>query len=472
MTAAIKALMGRVGKGASGSSSGSKANKSTTDKMDISIKLSEDPSFDMLVLGCGGGPAENDLSAYWVKPAGQAWSEGFVSVDGGSCLGALIRLLASHPAALSDFLDHPPSLPQQQGGPSISAAARAAMSSSTLLQAGQIYDMLQAFLITHAHWDHISGLVLSSSSGSSKQKEVYGSKQTISNLSSAMNGGLWPVLGSYEASKSVPYIWRDMDFSKSVKPSKGLSASIMPLSHGIHHQGTSYESSAFFLENNATGKSILIFGDVEPDSVSGLSLNKDIWIESAKRMSAGRLNAMLIECSYCSSRPKEQLYGHLTPMYIAEELLVLASLIPPLPGRDAADLKGRLKGVTVGIIHVKDPTSLAEVLAFSEGSAQNTAGAASPTGNKRPKVSPSLSASAPASAQSPPSRRTRSASSRSALQQSDTKAGIKTREAQGINLHLPEQIKNKIYSELQELESRDQLGVRYLMLEQGMRIAI
>jgi hypothetical protein len=35
---------------------------------------------------------------------------------------------------------------------------------------------------------------------------------------------------------------------------------------------------------------------------------------------------------------------------------------------------------------------------------------------------------------------------------------------------LPEGIKNKIYNELMELEGRDLLGVRYLMLEQGMRI--
>lgn len=86
-----------------------------------------------------------------------------------------------------------------------------------------------------------------------------------------------------------------------MKPVKGLSASIMPLSHGIHHQGSPYESSAFFLDNDSTGKSLLIFGDVEPDSVSGLTLNKDIWTQTAKRIEEGRLSALLIECSYCVS---------------------------------------------------------------------------------------------------------------------------------------------------------------------------
>lgn len=52
------------------------------------------------------------------------------------------------------------------------------------------------------------GLVLSSGSGSGSQKSVYGSKQTLCNLSSAMNGGLWPILGSYKEENGCPFVWR------------------------------------------------------------------------------------------------------------------------------------------------------------------------------------------------------------------------------------------------------------------------
>lgn len=94
---------------------------------------------------------------------------------------------------------------------------------------------------------------------------------------------------------------------KTVQPSEGLSVSIMPLSHGIHHQGISYESSAFFIDNDITNKSLLIFGDVEPDSVSGLSLNRSIWTVAAQRITERRLDSILIECSYCvSSRLLQQ----------------------------------------------------------------------------------------------------------------------------------------------------------------------
>lgn len=85
MTADIEALTGSLNGGGArtASSSHTPPLPPKHDKMEAVIKLSEEPSFDMLVLGCGGGPAENDLSAYWIKPAGQAWSDGFVSVDGG-----------------------------------------------------------------------------------------------------------------------------------------------------------------------------------------------------------------------------------------------------------------------------------------------------------------------------------------------------------------------------------------------------
>lgn len=52
------------------------------------------------------------------------------------------------------------------------------------------------------------GLVLSCGSAPGSQKSVYGSKQTLANLSEAMNGGLWPVLGSYTEGQGVPYVWR------------------------------------------------------------------------------------------------------------------------------------------------------------------------------------------------------------------------------------------------------------------------
>ena len=58
------------------------------------------PSFSVLALGTGGGPTEDNLSAYWVKPAQQSWNQGFISVDGGALevwLAPVSTLLMRHP---------------------------------------------------------------------------------------------------------------------------------------------------------------------------------------------------------------------------------------------------------------------------------------------------------------------------------------------------------------------------------------
>lgn len=51
--------------------------------LDLRADSATPPSFSLLALGTGGGPVEDNLSAYWVKPASSPWSKGFVSIDGG-----------------------------------------------------------------------------------------------------------------------------------------------------------------------------------------------------------------------------------------------------------------------------------------------------------------------------------------------------------------------------------------------------
>lgn len=63
----------------------------SADDMDDAVLRLHPPdlaaSFDMLVLGCGGGPVEDNLSAYLLKPSQQPWSTGFTSIDGGTDTG-------------------------------------------------------------------------------------------------------------------------------------------------------------------------------------------------------------------------------------------------------------------------------------------------------------------------------------------------------------------------------------------------
>lgn len=85
-----------------------------------------------------------------------------------------------------------------------------------------------------------------------------------------------------------------------------------------------YDSSSYFIRDVETGVEVLIFGDVEADSISLNPRNLRIWQEAAPKIAAGKLKAILIECSYDDSRPVERLFGHLTPEFLVQELSVLS----------------------------------------------------------------------------------------------------------------------------------------------------
>ncbi|ERS97268.1 hypothetical protein HMPREF1624_06599 [Sporothrix schenckii ATCC 58251] len=86
-----------------------------------------------------------------------------------------------------------------------------------------------------------------------------------------------------------------------------------------------YDSSAYFIRDVKTGREVLMFGDVEPDSISLSPRNGLIWQEAAPKIAAGNLAAIFVECSYDDSQPLDRLYGHLTPRFVAEEMANLAA---------------------------------------------------------------------------------------------------------------------------------------------------
>ncbi|KAJ5983320.1 Cyclic-AMP phosphodiesterase class-II [Penicillium waksmanii] len=87
------------------------------------------------------------------------------------------------------------------------------------------------------------------------------------------------------------------------------------------------ESSAFFLRDSISGKEIIIFGDVEPDSVALEPHNRRVWKTAAPKIEDGTLRAIFIECSYNDSVDDAYLYGHLCPRHLIAELSVLAKFV-------------------------------------------------------------------------------------------------------------------------------------------------
>ncbi|KAK6540154.1 3',5'-cyclic-nucleotide phosphodiesterase pde1 [Orbilia ellipsospora] len=113
------------------------------------------------------------------------------------------------------------------------------------------------------------------------------------------------------------------DKSMSLRAATGL------VKRQTWHKKCVYDSSCYFIRDDYTEKEILIFGDVEPDSVSISEPRRNvyIWNYAAEKIHRGVLSAIFIESSYDIHQKDEFLYGHMTPRHIIEELQVLASKV-------------------------------------------------------------------------------------------------------------------------------------------------
>lgn len=71
----------------------------------------------------------------------------------------------------------------------------------------------------------------------------------------------------------------------------------------------------------------MVFGDLEPDSLSHDPRAKHIWQEAAPKVARGHLRAIFIECSYTDAVKDGLLFGHLCPRHVIAELKALAERV-------------------------------------------------------------------------------------------------------------------------------------------------
>ncbi|KAJ6779355.1 hypothetical protein PWT90_04020 [Aphanocladium album] len=356
------------------------------------------PSLQVIVLGAGGGPQESNVTAFLVRSIEQDWRKGsIVAVDAGVHLSAITRLIEE--ATPSPTPSPPFTL---TSGPF--AGLRLPHSTASANAAHVTRSLVDTYLITHPHLDHISGFVINTAGlPGTRPKKLAALPSTIQafkthifnnviwpNLSDENNGaglltylrlveGGSPALGDGEgkgylevcdglqvktwsvshghcmekhshrgssaSNPSTRYGSHDAS-SYSYTPRRDTYGTphIQPMSraHSLVNQnsftsGSSprlsnevericvYDSSAYFIQEQTTRREILIFGDVEPDSVSLSPRNLHIWQEAAPKIATGSLSAIFIECSYDDSQSNDRLYGHLKPVFVIEELKALAA---------------------------------------------------------------------------------------------------------------------------------------------------
>lgn len=115
-------------------------------------------------------------------------------------------------------------------------------------------------------------------------------------------------------------------FTGATAPDAGRSSG-----GGSHPDECVIDSSAYFIRTESTPttptKEVLMFGDVEPDSISLTPRNAHIWAEAAPKIAAGILTGIFIECSYTNAQSDAVLYGHLAPRHLLSELQNLADMV-------------------------------------------------------------------------------------------------------------------------------------------------
>ncbi|RDA84930.1 hypothetical protein CP532_5154 [Ophiocordyceps camponoti-leonardi (nom. inval.)] len=109
-----------------------------------------------------------------------------------------------------------------------------------------------------------------------------------------------------------------------------------------------YDSSAYFIQDQDHRREVLIFGDVEPDSISLSPRNLAVWQEAAPKVASGVLAAIFIECSYDDSQSNDRLFGHLKPVFLVEELRTLAAEVEMVRDSPSSSSLKKRKRTSVG----------------------------------------------------------------------------------------------------------------------------
>ncbi|KAI9890277.1 MAG: 3',5'-cyclic-nucleotide phosphodiesterase pde1 [Vezdaea aestivalis] len=345
-----------------------------------------EPALHVIVLGSGGGPTEDNVTGLLIRSTATHWEKGsVVAIDAGVHLASIARILEAAP-------NGPGKVRQSTNGghfnvsmagdpfqtlhlPHESAPANAAYITR---------ELVSTYLITHPHLDHISGLVINTASyeHNTSKKLIAALPSTIEAIKSHIfNNVIWPnmsdennglgFVGYLRLKESAPADLRRSRKKGYVSLCAGLSVKCMSVSHGkchvsvqtpvnigmpIHHSCSAsaipkvidewytYDSTAYFIKDDQTDREALIFGDIEPDSVSLHPRLIHVWDHAAPRIVSGLLPVIVVECSFDDSQSDKMLFGHLSPRHLSAELRILALRVNRLKyesGQQGIDLGSR-----------------------------------------------------------------------------------------------------------------------------------
>lgn len=270
----------------------------------IAFSQKEKTSFSVVPLGVMGGIDEKNLSAYLIAPAN---TNDYICLDAGTVNAGIEKAIENKTFKVS---------------------------TSEVLR-----KYIKGYLISHAHLDHVSGLIINSPADSSKT--VYATKKCMEMMENHyFNDQTWANFGDAGPGFHIKkYHFQTLDLAKeTLLTNAKMTVKAFPLSHV-----NPFESTAFLIKND--NNYALYLGDTGPDEVEKSNNLRDLWTAVAPLVKAKQLKGIFIEVSFPNEQPDKFLFGHLTPNYLMKELHVLEELSG----------KGSLENFKIIITHLKPP---------------------------------------------------------------------------------------------------------------------
>lgn len=259
-------------------------------------------TFRVVPLGVKGGMDENNLSAYMLAAEG---THDYICLDAGT-------LHAGIQKAVDNGVFNEPV--------------------STVLR-----QYIKGYFISHAHLDHLAGMIINSPEDSAKT--IYGLPYCLDIIKDKYFS--WKSWANFADEGETPLLKKYHYFpltagTPTAIANTDLSVQAYPLSHSAP-----YQSTAFLVSYKQ--QYILYLGDTGADTIERSDKLRLLWKEVAPLVRSHQLKAIFIEVSFPDEQPLKQLFGHLTPTLLMQEMQTLGSI----SGTAA------LNGLPVVITHIK-----------------------------------------------------------------------------------------------------------------------
>ena len=240
-------------------------------------------SFSIIPLGTEGGLNEANLSSYLVASPG---SDQYIALDAGTLYTGIQKAIANH------LFNKPPTAVIRQN--------------------------IKAYFISHAHLDHVAGLIINSPSDTTKN--IYGTRFCLDRIVDHYFS--WQTWANFSDEGEKPalnkYHLQELDEEKET-PVQGTNfyVTAFRLSHA-----EPYQSTAFLVRKDSSY--LLYLGDTGADTIEHTQRLHNLWLHIAPLIKTKQLKGILLECSYPNEQPDKQLFGHLTSNLLYNEMNRLA----------------------------------------------------------------------------------------------------------------------------------------------------